>query len=145
MHPVLRACGWKRCLERSAGACPPRSLFTSKTVRDPESPDVFCSVRSMARDRPSPYGPRRFSAICHESRRCHRSAGACPPRLLSHRKPSAVPGLRPFSVMSEAWRGTGPRPTVRGSDLGVARDRPSPYVEAETGQRAMLSCRNCPF
>ena len=29
--------------------------------------------------------------------------------------------------MAITWRGTGPRPTVRGSDLGMARDRPSPY------------------
>ena len=28
---------------------------------------------------------------------------------------------------TDAWRGTGPRPTVRGSELDVARDRPSPY------------------
>ena len=28
---------------------------------------------------------------------------------------------------TDAWRGTGPRPTGKESDLGTDRDRPSPY------------------
>ena len=35
----------------------PRDLPTSaKNARSPETPDVCCSARCMARDRPSPYG-----------------------------------------------------------------------------------------
>ena len=84
----------------------------------------------------------------------YRSAGACPPRSPDPRENRT----QTVSLPIEAWRGTGPRPTVRGRrcfhrsagacpprsfdlrekrtptnrfppDRGTARDRPSPYGE----------------
>ena len=69
----------------------PRDLSTAaENARSPETTDVCCSDRCLARDRPSPYG---------EGDCFFPSRGGLSP---------AIVGLR------EAWRGTGPRPTVRG-------------------------------
>ena len=50
---------------------------------------------------PSPYGKR--------GRSFHRSAGACPPRSFQ------APSREGLSLALVAWRGTGPRPTVKGA------------------------------
>ena len=91
-------------LARSAGACPPRSPDPREN-RTPTNA-VFRSDRGMARDRPSPYGKRHAFF--------NRSAGACPPRSLDLREKRT----QTKAVSStEAWRGTGPRPTVKGGGL----------------------------
>ena len=41
------------------GPVPRDRSICAKTIRSPEGPDGFCHVRSMARDRPSPYGRER--------------------------------------------------------------------------------------
>ena len=62
---------------RSAGACPPRPPSSGGGVLGPlgskRTRDVFCVARTMARDRPSPYGEVPFFS---------RRAWACPPRAL---------------------------------------------------------------
>ena len=72
----------------------------------------------MARDRPSPYGSNTLF--------CFRTDAVCDLAIANYRKA--------FVRTDEAWRGTGPRPTVtharnvaRGPvprDRGMARDRP---------------------
>ena len=63
--------------------------------------------RGMARDRPSPYGSRTPFLT--------RSAGACPPRS---------------SMCPIAWRGTGPRPTMKGAVLSPVARGPSDAIRA---------------
>ena len=53
-----------------------------------------------------------------EKRRLERSAGACPPRSLKQNEKRPQPKRQwTFAVTIVAWRGTGPRPTVRGHGL----------------------------
>ena len=53
--------------------------------------------------------------ISGKKRCCYRSAGACPPRSLKQNEKRPQPKMpRTFAVKTEAWRGTGPRPTVGG-------------------------------
>ena len=91
---------------RSAGACPPRSpdLRENRT-----QPNIFRVDRSMARDRPSPYG--EGGAAPRKNASEYRSAGACPPRSFDLRE------NRP------------PTNAIFRADRGMARDRPSPYGE----------------
>ena len=104
----------------------PRDLSTfAENARSPETPDVCCSDRCMARDRPSPYdeGGRFLS--------CYRSAGACPPRsldLCGKRPQPRDPGcllLRPVHGEGQALALRCKRQS------SMARDRPSPYDEGE--------------
>ena len=71
-------------------------------------------ARAMARDRPSPYG---------EGGVFSRSAGACPPRSFKSPFFTVARGPVPrdpsneeetFFPQRERWRGTGPRPTMKG-------------------------------
>ena len=50
-----------------------------------------------------------------EKRRLERSAGACPPRFLKQNENRPQP-KKPWTFFetTDAWRGTGPRPTVVG-------------------------------
>ena len=134
---------------RSAGACPPRSVNLRENRPPPKA--VSRVDRGMARDRPSPYGETEAAL--------HTVARGPVPRDRSTRA-KIVHRPRPFLVSIEAWRGTGPRPTVCGTffhrsagacpprsvdlrehrpppkavsraDRGTARDRPSPYGETE--------------
>ena len=121
---------------RSAGACPPRAHDPREnctptkavpradrgTARDRPSPydkgeAASTTVargpvprdlpvdRSMARDRPSPYeeGEAPLTTV---------AGGAVPRERTTRAKTARRP--RPFLVPIEAWRGTGPRPTVKG-------------------------------
>ena len=87
--PVPRPTVKRRLLiNRSAGACPPRS-YDLRENRTPAKA-ISRANRGTARDRPSPYG---------EGMAFFPSRG----------------GLSPASVgVRERWRGTGPRPTVKG-------------------------------
>ena len=69
----------------------PRDLSTSaENARSPETTDVCCSDRCMARDRPSPYGESGNAAIKHSEGQAlalregaaffHRSRGLSPRR-----------------------------------------------------------------
>ena len=94
----------------------PRDLPTSaKNTRNPETTDGCCHDRCMARDRPSPYGegtaffpvawgpvPRDLPTSAKNTRN--------PDRCMARDRPS------PYGIEGglEAWRGTGPRPTVNG-------------------------------
>ena len=97
---------WSRCA-RSAGDRPPQS---HPCPRD-------CSSGSP--------DPERMHGEENPFRA--RSAGACPPRLLDPRE-NRTPTNAVFPI--EAWRGTGPRPTVNGTLFltvargPVPRDRP---------------------
>ena len=71
----------------------------------PPAKAVSRSDRGTARDRPSPYGPRHVFS----------------PRSADPRENRPRP--RPFSVQTEARRGTGPRPTVSGKFF--YRNRPT--------------------
>ena len=139
---------------RSAGACPPRSFDLRENPTPAKA--VFRADRGMARDRPSPYVKgRRFFTVA-------RGPG---PREKTHRNTVArgpVPRERWNTrtlLSTQAWRGTGPRPTVKGrllrnrsagacpprsfdlrenrtqptaifrADRGMARACPSPYVK----------------
>ena len=62
----------------------------------------------MARDRPSPYGERETAL--------HTVARGPVPRDRPTRAKNAH-RPRPFPLSIEAWRGTGPRPTVNGDGL----------------------------
>ena len=115
----------RRC-HRSAGACPPRSLSHRKPSAPPMSRPFSVLSAAWRGTGPRPTLEGRFSTVFNEIRRCHRSAGACPPRSLSRRKPSAVPMSRAFSVLSDAWRGTGPRPTGKGAILAWRGTGPRP-------------------
>ena len=59
----------------------------------------------------------------------NRSAGACPPRSsdLNEKRPRSK-GLKTFSVTIDAWRGTGPRPTVTGT-VSYFRTRKTPDAQ----------------
>ena len=83
-------------------------------------------------------------------KRFHRLDGYNPENLVNLVNPASEIGVardRPAPYGKGArfiWRGTGPRPTVRGRDLSLARDRPAPYVaRARFVWRETLSCRNC--
>ena len=96
--------------------------------------------RCLARDRPSPYGKRGRSG--------YRSAGACPPR--SFQAPSRVgprrfPSAHPSGFPAiGAWRGTGPRPTVKRAVLSAARGRlrsGDRKLQTENGEGQALALR----
>ena len=91
---------------RRAGACPPRAFDLRENRAPPQA--VFRADRGMARDRPSPYGKRHAFF--------NRSAGACPPRSFDPRE-NRTPANAVFPT--EARRGTGPRPTVKGGGLAT--------------------------
>ena len=110
-------------MARSAGACPPRSLGYAN-----DSPP------SVVRERPLPNGSRAGALeLQKETRHFHRSAGACPPRSLGYADDSRTSVVRERllpngsragalelqkrreGLVHERWRGTGPRPTVRGA------------------------------
>ena len=71
----------------------PTRAIDIKVLKDLEAPVV--------RDRLSPNGQERGRLI-------YRSAGACPPRSQDPREKRTPTNFSPI----EAWRGTGPRPTV---------------------------------
>ena len=117
---------------RSAGACPPRS----PDLRENRTPATALSRadRGMARDRPSPYGEGgRFFPVARgpvPREKMHRNTvargpvprdrntlttvarGPVPRDRQTRAKTERQPRLFPGQI--EAWRGTGPRPTVRG-------------------------------
>ena len=75
----------------------------------------------MARDRPSPYGERGRFVSCYRSAGglgCHTRIRAGFPRELSTFAENArSPETRMFAAQPGAWRGTGPRPTMKGADF----------------------------
>ena len=112
----------KRRFPRSAGACPPRG-FNEPFFRSAGA----CPPRSIHRNkkRPSLQRFRRFlshplhgegQALALRGRKseCHRptvARGPVPRDLSTGKKTSESPGIQTFSLSSDAWRGTGPRPT----------------------------------
>ncbi len=77
---------------------------------------------TMARDRPSPYDERGFSPPVARGpvpRDLHRPDVCCPSvvfdRLITNRSGSGDPDLQ--RLAHERWRGTGPRPTMKGAFL----------------------------
>ena len=92
-------------LARSAGACPPRS----PDLREKRTPTNRFPDRGTARDRPSPYGKRHVFLS---------SRGGLSPASVDLRE-----NHPPTNAVSstEAWRGTGPRPTVKGDGLVYRR------------------------
>ena len=91
----------------------------------------------MARDRFShrPTGERGRFLSCYRSAGalgCHTRIRAGFPRELSiSAENAAAQRLRMFAAQTGAWRGTGPRPTVKAAmrQSSIARDRQSPYVK----------------
>ena len=89
--------GDENFLARSAGACPPRLFALRENCTPAKAPRPRYGEGQVF---PPRYGDESFLA---------RSAGACPPRSLDLRE-----NRTPATAVSlpEAWRGTGPRPTV---------------------------------
>ena len=110
---------------------------------------MFSHIRCLARDRPAPYGEGGVFPVAR---------GPVPRDLSTGKKRPSLQRFRRF-LSSDAWRGTGPRPTMkrrrfftvargpvprdlstvtktRDSDVFshiryMARDRPAPYDEGK--------------
>ena len=120
---------------RSAGACPPRSSDLHEKRPMPRGRGRFLS-RSLHGEGQALAlrWQRRFLCLVARGPVPHaflfsrsRSAGACPPRSADlHEKRPMPKGPRTFFVTIDAWRGTGPRPTVNGGFLFPVARGPVP-------------------
>ena len=142
--------GKRGVFHRSAGACPPRTLshienqrqgsVQRSAARDRPAPYgegafFFIVARGPVPRERSAISKTSGRALCIVTRRgpvpratvkeafFHRSAGACPPRVLRHIENQPQPYCFGLSIHGEGqalalraarrlrWRGTGPRPT----------------------------------
>ena len=114
-----------RFLSRSAGACPPRA-FKHRfffVARGPVPRERWIT-RAMARDRLPPYDERAgFSPTVARGpvpRDCWSARTIRPPSVVREcllpngSRAGALALQRGGGLVHERWRGTGPRPTVRG-------------------------------
>ena len=107
-----------RFFHRRAGACPPRTPLSPS--RGGLSPAISLAHQGTARDRPSPYvkGRRFFSPSRGGQAPANSIVTMCVSpsvvcdRLITNGSGSGEPELQ--GLARERWRGTGPRPTVRG-------------------------------